>query len=80
MAGSTRFLGMGLRRLISRRDMGLEFLDVTGQVNIERIGSNVSGANGRQQDVYKITNNSSSCETRPSAGGGHDSGQHIESD
>ena len=60
MAGSTRFLGMRLRRLISRRDMGLEFLDVAGQVNLERIGSNVSGANGRQQDVYKITNNSSS--------------------
>jgi hypothetical protein len=45
---------------LSRRDMGLEFLDVTPQVSIERIGSTVSPGNGRQQDVYKITNNSSS--------------------
>ena len=45
---------------LSRRDMGLEFLDVTPQVSIERIDSNVSRGNGRQQDVYKITNNSSS--------------------
>jgi hypothetical protein len=29
-------------------------------VRIERIGSNVSQGNGRQQDVYKITNNSTS--------------------
>jgi hypothetical protein len=56
---------------LSRRDMGLEFLDVTGQLNIELIDSDVKGnhddvepqrdgGNRRQQDVYRITNNSSS--------------------
>jgi cytochrome c peroxidase len=44
---------------LSRRDMGLEFLDVTRQVNIERIESNIVRG-GRQEDVYRITNNSSS--------------------
>jgi cytochrome c peroxidase len=43
---------------LSRRDMGLEFLDVTGQVDIARLRSKVTG--GRQRDVYKITNDSSS--------------------
>ena len=44
---------------LSRRDMGLEFLDVTGQVDIALIESN--GIRGhRQEDVYRITNNSSS--------------------
>jgi cytochrome c peroxidase len=44
---------------LSRRDMGLEFLDVTAQVLIERIASNNLGGQ-RQEDVYRITNNSSS--------------------
>ena len=39
---------------LSRRDMGLEFLDVTGEVDIALIDSH------RQKDVYKITNNSDS--------------------
>jgi len=43
---------------LSRRDMGLEFLDLTGLVDIARTGSNNSGQ--RQEDTYKITNNSSS--------------------
>ena len=43
---------------LSRRDMGLEFLDVTAQVNIARIASNRRGR--RQEDVFQITNNSSS--------------------
>jgi cytochrome c peroxidase len=42
---------------LSRRDMGLEFLDVTGQVHIARTGSG-SAHGGRQEDVYTITNNS----------------------
>jgi cytochrome c peroxidase len=44
---------------LSRRDMGLEFLDVTTQVDIARITSNRSHG-GRWEDVYRITNNSSS--------------------
>lgn len=44
---------------LSRRDMGLEFLDVTGMVEVERIESNAVGG-GRQEDVYRITNNRSS--------------------
>jgi hypothetical protein len=44
---------------LSRRDQGLEFLDVTGQVEITLIGSNRVGRQ-RQEDVYRITNNSSS--------------------
>ena len=44
---------------LSRRDMGLEFLDVTAQARIELIQSNSRGG-GRQEDVYRITNNSSS--------------------
>jgi len=44
---------------LSRRDMGLEFLEVTGQVEVALIESN--GIRGhRQEDVYRITNNSSS--------------------
>jgi hypothetical protein len=42
---------------LSRRDMGLEFLDVTSQVHIELIGSSRNGG-GRQRDVYRLTNNS----------------------
>jgi hypothetical protein len=41
---------------LSRRDMGLEFLDVTSRVNIALVSStHVSG--GRREDVYRITNN-----------------------
>jgi hypothetical protein len=43
---------------LSRRDMGLEFLDVTAQAHIALIGSDSRG--GRQTDVYRITNNSTS--------------------
>jgi hypothetical protein len=43
---------------LSRRDEGLEFLDVTSQVAIERIGSNSQG--GRQTDEYRMTNSSPS--------------------
>jgi hypothetical protein len=45
---------------LSRRDMGLEFLDVTGQVDIALIESTSIGGGRRQRDVYRITNNSSS--------------------
>jgi hypothetical protein len=42
---------------LSRRDMGLEFLDVTAQVDIALvISTRVSG--GRREDVYRITNTS----------------------
>jgi cytochrome c peroxidase len=44
---------------LSRRDMGLEFLDVSTQVDIARISSSRSHG-GRREDVYRITNNSSS--------------------
>ena len=43
---------------LSRRDMGLEFLDVTGLVHVVRIESNAIGG-GRQEDVYTIINNGS---------------------
>lgn len=43
---------------LSRRDMGLEFLDVTRQVNISLLNSLNLGR--RQDDVYTITNNSPS--------------------
>ncbi len=41
---------------LSRRDMGLEFLDVTPRVSIERIDSDRHGS--RREDVYRITNTS----------------------
>ena len=41
---------------LSRRDMGLEFLDVTSKLRIERIDSDRRGGK-RQRDVYRITNN-----------------------
>jgi cytochrome c peroxidase len=44
---------------LSRRDMGLEFLDVTRSVDTVLIESNRIGG-GRQEDVYQITNSSSS--------------------
>jgi len=40
---------------LSRRDMGLEFLDVTSQVNIALVSSTPAGG-GRREDVYRITN------------------------
>ena len=50
---------------LSRRDMGLEFLDVTSRVDVALIESDGSdsddGSKGRrQEDVYRITNTSSS--------------------
>jgi hypothetical protein len=41
---------------LSRRDMGLEFLDVTPRVNIALVSSTPVGG-GRRSDVYRITNN-----------------------
>jgi hypothetical protein len=43
---------------LSRRDEGLEFLDVTSRAAIERIGSDRQGA--RQTDEYRIRNSSPS--------------------
>jgi len=43
---------------LSRRDEGLEFLDVTSQAHVDRIGS--SGQDGRRTDTYRITNAGSS--------------------
>jgi cytochrome c peroxidase len=43
---------------LSRRDQGLEFLDVTSQAFTEKIGSNSRG--GRQTDRYRITNSGQS--------------------
>jgi len=44
---------------LSRRDQGLEFLDVTRQADIERIASNSQGS--RHTDEYRITNSSLSA-------------------
>lgn len=44
---------------LSRRDMGLEFLDVTAQAHIALTDSDSHGGR-RQKDEYRITNNSSS--------------------
>lgn len=41
---------------LSRRDMGLEFLDVTAQVDIALVSVTPLGG-GRREDVYRITNN-----------------------
>ncbi len=43
---------------LSRRDMGLEFLDVTPQAVIALTESNTRRGGHRQEDVYRITNNS----------------------
>jgi Di-haem cytochrome c peroxidase len=43
---------------LSRRDQGLEFLDVTSQTHIHRIGS--KGEGGSQTNTYEFTNVSSS--------------------
>jgi cytochrome c peroxidase len=45
---------------LSRRDMGLEFLNVTGQLDIRLLESNSIRGGGRQEDIYRITNNSAS--------------------
>ncbi|MEO8127142.1 MAG: cytochrome c peroxidase [Bryobacteraceae bacterium] len=44
---------------LSRRDLGLEFLDVTRLVDVVRTESNRL-EEGRQEDVYRITNNGTS--------------------
>lgn len=44
---------------LSRRDMGLEFLDVTAQAHVAQIGATIPGE-GRQEVVYRITNNGTS--------------------
>ncbi len=41
---------------LSRRDAGLEFLDVTAQAHVALVDSDRRGG-GRQTDVYRITNN-----------------------
>jgi cytochrome c peroxidase len=41
---------------LSRRDMGLEFLDVTAQAHVSRLDSDRRGR-GQQTDTYRITNN-----------------------
>jgi cytochrome c peroxidase len=43
---------------LSRRDAGLEFLDVTPQVRVERLDGNRSGS--KTEDVYRLTNISDS--------------------
>ena len=43
---------------LSRRDAGLEFLDVTSQLRVDRLTSHSEGA--RQTDTYRITNSSAS--------------------
>jgi hypothetical protein len=43
---------------LSRRDEGLEFLDVTAQARVERTDS--TGQDGRQTDTYRVTNAGSS--------------------
>jgi cytochrome c peroxidase len=44
---------------LSRRDMGLEFLDVTSKLHVRRIDAERE-RDGRSRDVYRITNNSTS--------------------
>ena len=45
---------------LSRRDAGIEFLDVTAQTAISLVDSDSHRGGRRQQDVYRITNNSTS--------------------
>jgi cytochrome c peroxidase len=45
---------------LSRRDMGLEFLDVTAQARITLSDSESKGGGRRQADEYEITNSSAS--------------------
>lgn len=64
LGASDGFMPSGLPQdsddALSRRDMGLEFLDVTAQVKIERIGFGSKGGDRRLEDVYRLTNTSSS--------------------
>jgi hypothetical protein len=41
---------------LSRRDAGLEFLDVTAKVSIARVQSSTAEGGKRREDVYRITN------------------------
>ena len=52
-------LAIGNNDPLSRRDMGLEFLDVTAQAHVSLIDSDRKGHN-RQRDEQRITNNSTS--------------------
>jgi hypothetical protein len=52
-------LPIGNNDALSRRDMGLEFLDVTAQVHVSRLPSGPRG-DGKHTDVYRLTNNSTS--------------------
>jgi cytochrome c peroxidase len=45
---------------LSRRDAGIEFLDVSGQVHTALQDSDRKRGGSRQEDEYKLTNNSSS--------------------
>jgi cytochrome c peroxidase len=45
---------------LSRRDMGLEFLDVNGKVHVALQDSDRKRGGTRREDKYKLTNNSSS--------------------
>jgi cytochrome c peroxidase len=45
---------------LSRRDAGLEFLDVTANLNVERIASRTGEDGKRREDVLRITNVGSS--------------------
>jgi len=45
---------------LSRRDMGLEFLDVTAQVDVALVASNSQGGGRRQSNEHRIRNTSSS--------------------
>jgi hypothetical protein len=45
---------------LSRRDMGLEFLDVTAQADIRLIDSDTKSGGRRQEDEYRIRNTGSS--------------------
>ena len=58
------FMPSGLPRsnddALSRRDMGLEFLDVTAKLHIALTDSYLEGSGRRQIDQYKLTNSSSS--------------------
>jgi len=41
---------------LSRRDAGLEILDVTGRLSVARIGSRTSEGGKRREDVLRISN------------------------
>lgn len=58
------FMPSGLPQInndpLSRRDAGLEFLDVTARLDIRLIDSDTHHGGREQEDEYRITNNSSS--------------------